>query len=219
MKYLEQRVEELELEVKLLKTKNKLEETKKLDYLFSHSDQEFIDQQFITKFGLETSNGHFWDSSELKKNPLDTITSNLSSITNDSPYYHPEYPNVLGSWDPNPDYVDSDDLPVYYPPLNPDDILKESTGFNNNQPIRLKKTSLEAKIENKFGEIICKFPLLHHEWEMDSYGYIVENKNGRELILTSHGNPYKANVNELELKRAHYKDIIQQTERALFLLS
>lgn len=52
----------------------------------------------------------------------------------------PPYPSILGSWDPNPDYVDSDDLPIYYPPANPEDVLKETGKFTlNNQPIRIQR--------------------------------------------------------------------------------
>jgi hypothetical protein len=53
---------------------------------------------------------------------------------------------------------------------------------------------------------------------MDGYGYIVENKNGRDIILTDHGNPYISNIKELESLVASYKNIIQKTERAMFLL-
>jgi len=201
MKYLEQRVEELELEVKLLKAKNKLKETKKLDYLFSHSDQEFIDHEFITKFGLESSNGHFWDSSELEKNPLDTFTVNLSSITDDSIQ--------------NPNYVDSidlpPDLPEYMPPY-PDIIGSwDETIYLN---------PIEQKIEKDFGKIISKFKILHHEWEMDGYGYIVRDlEYNKNAIVTNHGKPMVVNKSYLNDIISGYRERIQETQRALFLIN
>ena len=112
MKHIEQRIEELELEVKLLKAKNKLNNTSKPckwrfedstglitevnDYMFNPS------VNLMSEPDLETAFAGPWDSSEMLKNPLDTITVNLSSITDDN--------------FPNPDYIDSSDLPEYYPP-------------------------------------------------------------------------------------------------------
>jgi hypothetical protein len=214
MKYLEQRVEELELEIKLLKAKNKLNDTSSyLNNYPPYNDPNKEDYMYndpnITLFSeskLESSNNHFWDYSELEKNPLDTITENLSSIEDDN--------------FPNTDYVIFSDLPEYYPPYPnilsswdncENDILQSEKG------IKLK-TYLEKKIEEKYGKVISKFPVHRHEWEMDGYGYIVENKNGRNIILTDHGNPYTSNINELESLVASYKDVIQKTERAMFLL-
>lgn len=220
MKYLEQRVEELELEVKLLKAKNKLKETKKLDYLFSHSDQEFIDHEFITKFGLETSNGHFWDSSELQNNPLDTITVNLSSIADDNiqnlnyvdsidlppdlPEYMPPYPDIIGSWDDKPS-----DWGVN------SEFDKQDKNFLE------YLNSIEKKIEKDFGKIISKFRILHHEWEMDGYGYIVNDnfiENCKKIIVTNHGKPIVVDKDHLNNIISSYKEVIQETQRALFLI-
>jgi hypothetical protein len=203
MKYLEQRVDELEKEVNLLKAKNKLSDT---SYMYNHSNMTLLSES-----GLGTFTGHIWDSSELEKNPLDTITVNLSSIADDSTYYHPEYPNILGSWDDKPstwgfnsefDKMDKD-------------FLEWSSKVNKKPKLN---SNLENKIEDKYGEIISTFPIHRHEWEMDGYGYIVENKNGRDIILTDHGNPYISNIKELESLVASYKNIIQKTERAMFLL-
>lgn len=215
MKYLEQRVEELEKEVNLLKAKIKLNDTSsylnnyppyndrdKKDYMYDHSNKTLLSES-----GLGTYVSHFWDSSELEKNPLDTITTKLSSIfedtpdgcnyidASDMPYYHPEYPYILGSWDDS---------------IKTEDIINKTN-----------KPNLEKRIEDKFGKIICKFPVWHHEWEMDGYGYIVESncsKNIRNLILTDHGMPYKSDIETLNKRLSIYKDVIQQTERAMFLL-
>jgi hypothetical protein len=75
------------------------------------------------------------------------------------------------------------------------------------------------KIEdNEHNKIICKFPILHHKWEYDAYGYIIEKDNQRILILTNHGKSYNASIEELYDKIAEYKNAIQETERAIFLL-
>lgn len=100
MKYLEQRVEELEQEVQELKIKLFQKEFKeaKHDYIYNHPNMTLLSQP-----NSETA--------------------------------FPPYPNILGSWDPNPDYVDSTDLPTHYPPANPEDIIKENTdeyGFKLN---------------------------------------------------------------------------------------
>jgi hypothetical protein len=224
MKNLEQRVEELELEVKLLKAKNKLEKTKKLDYLFSHSDQEFIDQEFITKFGLETTFASPWDYSENIECPLNPIMVSLSSTLTD---------NFL----PNSNYVDSSDLPEYYPPYpniisSWDDFdqntMKEWAEFNQTDAIppyprhedicleRLNST--EQKIEKEFGKIVSKFKILTHEWEMDGYGYVINDKNDKRIIVTNHGNPMIVDSNYLNDIISGYKERIQETQRALFLM-
>ena len=219
MKYLEQRVEELEKEVNLLKAKNKLNNTSSylnnyppydnpnsLDYMYNHSNMTLLSES-----GLESSNGHFWNSSELEKNPLDTVTVNLSSIVDDSTYYHPEYPNILGSWDDKPSVLGFNSE---FDKMDKD-FLEWSSKVNKKPKLN---SNLENKIEEKYGEIISIFPIHRHEWEMDGYGYIVENKNGRDIILTDHGNPYISNIKELESLLVSYKNIIQKTERAMFLL-
>jgi len=230
MKYLEQRVEELELEFKLLKAKNKLKETKKLDYLFSHSDQEFIDQEFIKKFGLETSNGHFWDSSELQNNPLDTITVNLSSIADDNiqnlnyvdsidlppdlAEYMPPYPDIIGSYD-NFDWTTMKDWASF----NQNDEIPPYPGHEN--IVSEYICPQEKKIEKDFGKIISKFKILHHEWEMDGYGYIVNDnfiENCKKIIVTNHGKPIVVDKDHLNNIISSYKEVIQETQRALFLI-
>lgn len=232
MKYIEQRIEELEKEVNLLKAKNKLNSTS--HYLTNNyppynnpNDKDYIynpSVNLMSEPDLETAFASPWDYSDMVKNPLDTITVKLSSIIDDtlpscnytdpsdSPYYHPEYPNILGSWEEN---------------ANPEDVLKENNYDKMDKDFLVwwskdnKKTNLEKKIESKFGMIIFKFPVLHHEWEMDGYGYIVESycfQNSRDLILTNHGVPYKSDIEALNEKLSIYKDIIQKTERAKFLL-
>lgn len=103
MKYLEQRVEELEKEVALLKAKNKLNDTSNylnnyppydnpnsMDYMYNHSSLTMLSEP-----DLETTFASPWDTSEIKKNPLDTITVKQPDHTD---YEYPGYPNILGSW-------------------------------------------------------------------------------------------------------------------------
>lgn len=76
----------------------------------------------------------------------------------------------------------------------------------------------EVKIKNEYGEIICKFPVFHHNWECDGFGYVTEKESVRQLVLTDHGKPYVASVEELRIKISDYRSVIQETERAIFLL-
>lgn len=214
MKYLEQRVEELELEVKLLKAKNKLNDTSSYlnnyppydnpnspDYMYNPSIN------LMSESDLETAFASPWDSSELQKNPLDTITVNLSSIVDDN--------------FPNTDFVDSFDLPEYCPPY-PDII--GSWGVHSEFDKQDKNfleylNSTERKIEKDFGKIISKFKILSHEWEMDGYGYIVSDiEYNKNVIVTNHGKPMVVNKSYLNDVISTYKETIQETERALFLI-
>lgn len=81
------------------------------------------------------------------------------------------------------------------------------------------KESLKEKIEAEFGKIICEFPILHHEWELDGSGFIVESNKGRVAVLTNHNIPYISSIQEIQNHIAFYKTTIQQTERCLFLLN
>jgi len=252
MKYLEQRVEELEKKVALLRAKHKLEETKATGFVNKHpirvQNKEINDYMFnssvnlMSEPDLETSFASPWDSSEIIKNPLDTITVNLSSAVSDSNF-------------PNPDYVDSSDLPEYYPPYpdifgsyddkNFNNVINENVsdecGFKMNyedwgvkssfdkedkrflEYLNTKKelnmkTYTEQNIERIFGKIVSKFTILHHCWEGDGYGYVVEREGKKILVLTNHSNPYVATKEEINLKIGEYKSVIQETERAVFFL-
>jgi len=91
MKYLEQRVEELEKEVALLKAKNNLNDNlNSMDYMYNHSSLTMLPEP-----DLDTAFASPWDTSEIKKNPLDTITVKQPDHTD---YEYPGYPNILGSW-------------------------------------------------------------------------------------------------------------------------
>ena len=77
---------------------------------------------------------------------------------------------------------------------------------------------IEKTIEKDFGKIVSKFRILTHEWEMDGYGYIVSDGTANKVIVTNHNRPMVANADYLLSKIKEYKEIIQETERALFLV-
>jgi hypothetical protein len=234
MKYLEQRVEELEKEVKLLKAKNKLNDTSNyLNNYPPYNNSNSPDYMYNPSINLmsvpdlETAFASPWDSSELQKSPLDTITVNLSSIVNnnfinqdyadssDIPQYYPPHPDIIGSWDDFDwntskewaEFNQSDNIPPY---PGHEEISETSSE-------RLNKT--EKKIEKDFGKIISKFKILTHEWEMDGYGYIVRDiEYNQNVIITNHGKPIVVHKSYLNDIISGYKERIQETQRALFLI-
>jgi hypothetical protein len=112
MKYLEQRIEELEKEILKLKAKVVSLECKN-DYLYNSKKE---------------------DTSHYLNNYPPYPTVDVKKVYPDANknIWCPPYPEIVGSWDdvsknsevPNPDYVDSSDLPVYYPPANPEDVIE-----------------------------------------------------------------------------------------------
>jgi hypothetical protein len=91
-------------------------------------------------------------------------------------------------------------------------------------------TTIDQQITEQFGKIIKKFPILHHGWEGDGYGYVVANVESVEtdvftgplirpkLILTNHSKPYESDASELRKKIVEYQNIIGETNEALELL-
>ena len=124
-KYLEQRVEELETEVKLLRAKIKLNETKDTSkYVNNYPKYDpFKDYMhnasvnLMSTPDLETAFASPFDKSNFEKNPLVSITTptNLDTrmyyISAESNYLpsvdsdFPPYPDIWGSYDPNPEDV------------------------------------------------------------------------------------------------------------------
>jgi hypothetical protein len=161
MKYLEQRVEELEKEVALLKTKNKLQENNlKISYSYGN------------KFNF--------------KEAMENIKTDFN-ITPDDYYEFMEasvkYPEIVGSWD---------------------DVKPMS--------------AIESKIEKNLGKIVAKFKILHHEWGMDGYGYIIDDQGEKQLAISDHGAIRIVGKEYLNELIKNYKEVVQETERALFLL-
>jgi hypothetical protein len=239
MKYLEQRVEELELEVKLLKAKNKLNDTSsylnnyppydnknKLDYMYNDPSLTLLSEP-----DFETSFASPWDSSDTEKQPLNTITLKTSSIADDTIISDIlnnidafEYPNIIGSWDDKSfnDVINENVTDEYGFKMN-DDVIT-SWGFESEFDKQDKNflehlNSTEKKIEKEFGKIISKFKILTHEWEMDGYGYIVSDiEYNKNIIVTNHGKPIVVNKDYLNDIISTYKETIQETQRALFLI-
>ena len=77
---------------------------------------------------------------------------------------------------------------------------------------------IEKTIEKDFGKIVSKFRILTHEWEMDGYGYIVNDGTSIKVVATNHNKPMVVNKDYLNSKIREYKETIQETERAMFLL-
>lgn len=192
--YLEQRIEKIEKELALIKSKNTLKEP--VDYWynletsiaspFCKSDNitiklsSIVDDTFIEKYSSTSPTISSWDEFDWSTssdwasfNPCDNI---------------PPYPDIIGSWDDN--ITNKEDM----------------------------KTYTEQNIEKTFGKIVSKISVLHHCWEGDGYGYIIEKEGKKILVLTDHGNPYIATVSDLYSKISEYKTVIQETERAIFVL-
>lgn len=160
MEYIEQRVEELEKEVALLKAKNKLQET---NLQTSYSDGN--------KFNF--------------KEAMENITTVTNFTLDDYEFMEAsvKYPEIVGSWDD----------------------VKPTSG-------------IESKIEKNLGKIVAKFKILHHEWEMDGYGYIIDSQGEKQLVISDHGTVRIVDKEHLNELIKNYKEVIQETERALFLL-
>jgi hypothetical protein len=80
------------------------------------------------------------------------------------------------------------------------------------------KNSLELKIEKNLGKIVAKFKILHHEWEMDGYGYIIDDQGEKQLVISDHGVIRIVDKEHLNELIKNYKEIIQETEKALSLI-
>jgi hypothetical protein len=279
MKYLEQRIQELELEVKLLKAKNKLNDTSSYlnnyppynnpnspDYMYNHSDTTLLSAES----DLETTFASPWDTSEKFACSIDTIKVGLSSTVDDTssnsnyidssdlPQCYPPYPEIIGSydnfdWNTMKDWASfnqTDEIPPYPGHYNTN-FLKEDKNFNDvinenviddygfkmnddvitswgfksdfdkqDRDFLAYLNSTEKKIEKDFGKIISKFKILTHEWEMDGYGYIVSDlEYNKNAIVTNHGKPMVVNKSYLNDIISEYKERIQDTQRALFLIN
>jgi hypothetical protein len=180
---------------------------------------------------LETAFSSPWDSSDTEKQPLNTVTVNLSSIADDAIISDIlnnidsfEYPNIIGSWDDKSfnDVINENVTDEYGFKIN-DDVITSwgfESEFDKQDKNFLEHLNLtEKKIEKEFGKIISKFKILSHEWEMDGYGYIVRDiEYNKNIIVTNHGKPIVVNKDYLNDIISTYKETIQETQRALFLI-
>lgn len=121
MMYLEQRVNELEKEVALLKAKNTLEKTRTTGLITKAQDYMFNPSiNLMSEPDLETSFSSAWDKLHIEKNYLDTISCNLSSLVSDSEISN--YPDIIGSWD-DETYTNEPPTDEYGFKLNDDDMI------------------------------------------------------------------------------------------------
>ena len=228
MKYLEQRVEDLEKELALLKIE--LQKTtevdqnsdtssylnnyppynnpNKQDYMYNHSDMALLSESNLQP----SSSCNCWDPSDLTKNPVDTIASTLSLTLSDSEIFeeYPKYPSIVGSWDDGFNKNNEEATTTSWEFESKFD--KQDTDFLT------YLNSTEKKIEKEFGKIVSKFKILTHEWEMDGYGYIVSDEDNKKVIVTNHGKPIVVDTSYLNDIISGYKERIQETQRALFLI-
>ena len=79
-------------------------------------------------------------------------------------------------------------------------------------------SSLELKITNTFGQILNKFQILHHGWEMDSYGYVVTDGTTKKLIVTNHSKPLEMTADYLRYKINEYENVIKETKDVLEII-
>jgi hypothetical protein len=79
-------------------------------------------------------------------------------------------------------------------------------------------TSLELRIIERFGKIQNKFQILHHGWEMDSYGYVVTDGSSKKLIVTNHSRPVEMTADYLRHKIKEYENAIEQTKNIINLI-
>lgn len=78
-----------------------------------------------------------------------------------------------------------------------------------------QKTSLDLKVENRFGKIVHKFKIFYYDWEMDNYGYVVNDGEKNKLVTTNHGRLTEMCVDYLFHKIKEYENAIQETKEAI----
>jgi hypothetical protein len=81
-----------------------------------------------------------------------------------------------------------------------------------------EKTTLDLKVEQKYGSIVHKFRILHYGWEIDNDGYVV-NVGGKNIfITTNHGRLIEMDLRYLFDKINEYEDLIKETKEAIKFL-
>ena len=75
------------------------------------------------------------------------------------------------------------------------------------------------EVKGKKVTVIKTFDVYYSGWDCDSKGYIVVLEDGnKSAVLTDHGNPYFADVSELESLIIEYKSAANETMSAIELL-
>jgi hypothetical protein len=81
-------------------------------------------------------------------------------------------------------------------------------------------TNQDSLIEETYGKIVFKFPILTFcDEKTECIGFIVEKENERFVLLTKNGVPYISSANELEIKSATYAKANSDIKKAITLLS
>ena len=77
------------------------------------------------------------------------------------------------------------------------------------------KTSLDLKVEQKYGTIVKKFKILYYDWEMDNHGYVVNDGTKNKIVTTNHGRLTETGLDYLNYKIKEYEDAIEDTKEAI----
>ena len=80
------------------------------------------------------------------------------------------------------------------------------------------RTSLDLKVEERFGKIVHKFKIFYYDWEMDNYGYVVRDGAKNKLVTTNHGRLMEIGPDYLRHKIKEYEDAITDTKEAIRIL-
>ena len=78
-----------------------------------------------------------------------------------------------------------------------------------------EKTSLDLRVEQKYGKILKKIKILYCDWGMDSCGYVVKDNAVNKIIVTNHGQPMVVDSSYLNAKIKEYEDAIEDTKEAI----
>ena len=198
---LEKRIENIEKEIELFKSK------------FSQNPMDHLrnpSSNLVSQVDLQNLFTNADKQDQIIKDALDIeFPSGPHNYISTLPNINPdilEYPEILGSWEEEKNLLDIiknyDDYPA--PDL---------------QSFTQVKSAEEEKIEKVHGKTIFKFPVLHLGWEADGWGYVIDRDSKREVILSNHGKFYTASIKELEQKLAEYKKVEFETKKAIELLN
>lgn len=80
-----------------------------------------------------------------------------------------------------------------------------------------EKTSLDSKVEQKYGTILKKFNILYYDWEMDSVGYVVNDGTRNMMVTTNHGRLTEVSPDYFNHKIKEYEYAIKDTKDAIKL--
>lgn len=67
-------------------------------------------------------------------------------------------------------------------------------------------------------KIVYDFPVLQHDWEGDGWGWVVDVKGEKKLVLTNDNDPYVAKPSELQEKLDYYNNVRVATSVAMQML-